>query len=358
MHDETNLPIRLPPNVARRLRQLRDLGGNIDPQDASDALQAMLKRGVDLAFEDVAPGVGRLGVVFVNLYCLNAEDGRWFLVDTGLPGFGTAIKKACEHRFGGRAPEAIILTHAHFDHAGNAEELAAAWNVPIYVHAKEMPYVTGESDYPPADPTPGGAICFLSRFFPTGGYDFAGRVQVRAMPEDDEQTPGRGHVPGLGGWTWLHTPGHSAGHVSLWRDFDKLLVAGDALATMNQDSWQSQVSRRRELARPATPFTPDWSAAQQSVKKLAELEPKTVAAGHGLPLWGRYVSGELHGLADHMPRPTGGRYAGEPAQYDAEGAVADVPPPPPDPLKGKLALATGLAVAGLGLLLVGAMKRR
>ena len=317
-------------------------------------MQKMLKRGIDLAFEDVAPGVGRLGVVFVNVFCLNAGDNRWFLVDTGLPGFAKAIKKACELRFEGRAPEGIILTHAHFDHAGNAEELARDWNVPIYVHEREMPYVTGESNYAPADPTPGGAICFLSRFFPTGGYDFAERVDVRELKDES----GRGEVPGLPGWQWIHSPGHSAGHISLWRDYDKLLVAGDALATMNLDSWQAMMNRRRELARPATPFTPDWPAAQESVKTLADLEPRTIAAGHGLPLWGRYVAGELQGLAEHMPKPTAGRYTDQPVHYDASGAVDDVPPPASDPLKQKMAIAGSLAIAGLGLMLIAALRRR
>ena len=104
--DAPEFPLNLPKGLD--LKALRDLGGRIKPAEASQAIQAFLKRGADMAFEDVAPGVGRLGVVFVNVYCLNAGDDRWFLVDTGLPGFGAAIKKACDARFDGRPPEAII----------------------------------------------------------------------------------------------------------------------------------------------------------------------------------------------------------------------------------------------------------
>ncbi|MEL7237841.1 MAG: MBL fold metallo-hydrolase, partial [Planctomycetota bacterium] len=172
------------------------------------------------------------------------------------------------------------------------------------------------------------------------------------------EEPGRGHVPGLPGWTWLHTPGHTAGHVSLFREYDKLLLSGDALSTVNLDSWQAMLHRRRELSRPATPFTPDWSAAQMSVRQLAELEPKTIAAGHGLPLWGRYVSGELHGLAEYMPKPKAGRYTDAPVLYDRTGGVSDVPPAANDPVISTIAVAAGLAVAGIGLMLVASLKRR
>ena len=53
----------------------------------------------------------------------------------------------------GAPPEAIVLTHGHFDHAGSALQLAEYWDVPIYAHRLEMPYLTGKADYPPPDPT-------------------------------------------------------------------------------------------------------------------------------------------------------------------------------------------------------------
>ena len=79
------------------------------------------------AYEEVAPGVARLRVLFVNLYFVDAPDG-WVLVDTGVPGSAALIKRTAEKRYGEKArPRAIILTHGHFDHAGSAAELAGAW---------------------------------------------------------------------------------------------------------------------------------------------------------------------------------------------------------------------------------------
>src|SRR5687768_12809873 len=277
---------KLREEAQRSAQAVRENFGQIDAAQATKMLRKFVQHEADRAFSDVDQGVGRMGIIFVNVYVLNAGGGRWFLVDTGLPGFAAMIRAACEARFEGRPPEGIILTHAHFDHAGNVEQLANDWNVPVWAHRLEMPYLTGQGDYPPTDPTPGGAICFLSRFFPTGGYDLRGKVDLRELPESipiESSSPsphaeGGNPVPGLAGWRWIHTPGHTPGHISLFREFDRLLVAGDALATTDMDSWTSVLSRKRELARPPTPMTPDWRSAHESVDKLAALEPRLIAA--------------------------------------------------------------------------------
>ncbi len=102
------------------------------------------------AATDFAPGVTYTTVVFVNAYFVDAPDGggSWVLVDTGLLKSAMLVRRAAEQRYGsGARPDAIILTHGHFDHAGNALHLAREWDVPIYAHRLEMPYLTGKSDY-------------------------------------------------------------------------------------------------------------------------------------------------------------------------------------------------------------------
>ncbi|MDQ3607109.1 MAG: MBL fold metallo-hydrolase, partial [Gemmatimonadota bacterium] len=211
------------------------------------------------ALERLAPDVARLPVIFVNAYLVGEPGGAWTLVDTGLPLSAGRVQAAAAARFGvGTRPEAIVLTHGHFDHAGSARELATLWEVPIYAHSLELPYLTGRSDYPPQDPTIGGAISFMSRVFPHSGFDFGGKV--RPLPDD-------GSVPGMPGWRWIHTPGHTAGHVSFFRERDRLLLAGDALTTMDLDSWAAQITRAQELDRPPAPLTSDWGAARRSVER-------------------------------------------------------------------------------------------
>ncbi len=284
---------------------------------------------------EIAPGVARVEVVFVNAYLVDVSEGSWVLVDTGLPHCAAWVRRVAQRRYGRNArPAAIILTHGHFDHAGSALALAADWDVPIYAHRLEMPYLRGRSDYPPKDPTVGGVLAMMARTFPDHGYDFSDRV--RALPTDDT-------VPAMTGWRAVHTPGHTAGHISLWREADRTLLAGDALATVNQDSALGMVVQKAEFRRPPAPFTTDWGAAQSSVARLAELRPVVVSAGHGPPLSGPDVSPALTDFARRLRPPRQGRYVAQAAVADERGVVS-VPPPPPDHLK-TAAAATAIAAA-------------
>jgi glyoxylase-like metal-dependent hydrolase (beta-lactamase superfamily II) len=295
-------------------------------------------------FEQVAPGVGRLGILFVNVFALGEPGGPWLLVDAGLPGSAGVIRRAVARRFGAAArPEAILLTHGHFDHVGAARDLARKWNVPLYAHRLETPYLTGRSNYPPRDPTMGGAMAQMSRLMPDHGYDFDDRV--RELPAD-------GTVPVLRDWRWLHTPGHTPGHVSLYREADRVLLAADAFATMNLDSWFAYLTRKRELSRPSPPFTFDWVTTHRSIAKLAALEPKVLAAGHGLAMEGHHIAAELRRFTESFTPPRRGRYVGSPPIADEDG-VGELPPPAHDPYMWRAAA----VVAGL-LLLVSARQRR
>ena len=85
--------------------------------------------------DEVTPGVARLRTLIANMYLVGSPGGPWVLVDTGTPGNAARIRDAAVQRFGRDArPEAILLTHGHWDHAGSAWELAEYWDVPIYAH--------------------------------------------------------------------------------------------------------------------------------------------------------------------------------------------------------------------------------
>ena len=134
-----------------------------------------------------ARGITRVPIFFVNAYLIdvNPDDPNagWVLFDTGLAGVGRVeLQSAAARRYGGRAPRAIILSHGHFDHAGSARRLAELWNVPVYAHPLELPYLTGRSHYPPPDPTVGGAFAMMSRTFPYRALDLG--AAIRALPED------------------------------------------------------------------------------------------------------------------------------------------------------------------------------
>ncbi len=293
------------------------------------------------SIESITEDVRRLAIVFVNTYFVDTLDS-WVLVDAGMPLTAWRIKGYAEKIYGANAkPAAIILTHGHFDHAGSALDLAETWDVPVYAHRLEMPYLTGKSDYPPQDPTVGGALAQMSRLFPHSGFDLGNRVK-----EISES----GEIAELPGWKTIHTPGHTPGHISLFRQSDRMLLAGDALATMNQDSWISNVTMEREFCHPPAPFTTDWRAARRSVEILAELEPEIVAAGHGQPIK-ENTQARLKRFAVNFQTPESGRYIPQPAIADETGVVA-VPPPVADPVRNIL-IGAGVVVGGflLGKLL-------
>ena len=277
------------------------------------------------ALHEVAPDIAGLRQLFVNVYFIGEPGtGEWTLVDAGLRGSAEPIMREAARRFGPNAkPRNILLTHGHFDHVGAVKKLARHWGVDVFAHGLEMPYLTGRSSYPPPDPMVGGGIMpVVGVLFPNSPINLQGFI--KPLPND-------GSVPGLPEWRWFHTPGHSPGHVSFFREGDRALIAGDAFVTTRQESATAVMSQAPEMNGPPAYFTPDWDAARASVKHLASLNPEVVATGHGVPLRGERMRQELHELAnnfDTVAKPTRGRYVNEPALAGING-VFSVPPAGP-----------------------------
>ena len=272
------------------------------------------------SYFDVAHGVWGMKDIFVNFYMIeNLETNKWVLVDAGLKMSYSKIKKMAERLFGEKRPEAIILTHGHFDHVGALKKLVEEWNVPVYAHYLEMPYLTGRSHYPPPDPAVGGGLmAYMSFIYPNDPIDLGTHINI--LPED-------GSVPGLKGWKYIHTPGHTPGHISLFREEDKLLIAGDAFVTIKSESALAVMFQTKKISRPPAYFTTDWSAANESIKQLSSLSPEIVATGHGQPMTGSAARDGVQYLHEHFTEemPSQGRYVHEPAVADANGLLY-VPP--------------------------------
>ena len=290
----------------------------------------------------IAMDVAMIPTVISNAY-LVGDERAWVLIDALTPGNERKIKEAAEARFGpGAKPRAIVLTHGHFDHAGSAAALADFWGVKVYAHRLEFPYLTGRSSYPPLDPTADGFFSGLSRLFPSSTANLGKR-----MAELESDRP----LPWVDGWSCHYTPGHAPGHVAFFRRRDGVLLAGDAVTTMNLDSLFDTVITKREMCRPPVPGTIDWPQAHASVRALAALRPKIVAAGHGKPI--ADAAGQLQRLADHFRFPKHGRYVEQPAITDESG-VTYLPPAPFDVTPK---IAAGLAGALLFAGAVGAFRR-
>jgi glyoxylase-like metal-dependent hydrolase (beta-lactamase superfamily II) len=279
---------------------------------------------------EVAEDIAYFRTGFVNLVMCGFEGAgarRWILIDAGLKGYIGTIRRAAGERFGfdrrGEpvAPDAIVLTHGHFDHVGCLRRLADEWDCPIYAHALERPFLDGRDRYPRPDPWVGGMMALASPLLPRGPIDVRDRLHT---------LPGDGSIPGMPGWRWVHTPGHTPGHVSLWRERDRTLIAGDAVVTTRQESVYDAATQRPEVHGPPMYFTPDWHAARESVRMLAALEPELLVTGHGRALGGPVMRRALHVLAggfDQIAVPRKGR-------RDLDGTRRLPPEPMPEPVRG------------------------
>jgi glyoxylase-like metal-dependent hydrolase (beta-lactamase superfamily II) len=241
--------------------------------------------------EVITPDIRGLRIVFVNVFGVAHADGSWTLIDAGLPYSETLIRHWAEKEFQG-APNAILLTHGHFDHVSAAGQLAAHWNVSVYAHPDERPYLTGEQEYPPPNFAAGGGLMsLLSPLLPRRPVNLGQRL--RLLESADSEV-----LDVMPGWQILHTPGHTPGHISFFREQDGTLLPGDAFCTTKPESFfEAAIAQKPELHGPPAYFTSDWRSARRSVERLATLRPQIVAPGHGRPIAGESVAPTLQRLA-------------------------------------------------------------
>jgi glyoxylase-like metal-dependent hydrolase (beta-lactamase superfamily II) len=306
------------------------------------------------AMFNVAPGVWGRRHLFVNYYIVqNLDSSSWVLVDAGLRSSADQIKAMARSLYGAHAkPAAIVLTHGHFDHVGALSSLLEEWDVPVYAHTLEMPYLTGKSSYPPPDPTVnGGLMASLSFLFPSDPIDITDHI--RALPLN-------GTIAELPGWRFLHTPGHSPGHVSLFREDDKVLIAGDAFVTTKAESLISTIFQKEEISGPPKYFTCNWASAKISVLKLVALQPEIVATGHGQVMRGETMRQDLEALSRNFDRealPKNGRYINDPAVTNENGVLSLPKKTESIPAALKIIGITGIGIA-LGLVVFNQVRKQ
>ncbi|MCB2295478.1 MBL fold metallo-hydrolase [Clostridium algoriphilum] len=255
----------------------------------------------------IIPDILELQFTIVNACVVGDPESKfneWVLIDTGLENSAEFILKSTEKRFGtGSRPQAIVLTHGHFDHVGSVIRLANFWDVPVYIHHLEIPYITGKKDYPASDTTvDGGIVAKMSATYPRTSINLG----YRAI-----ELPPDGSIPCMPGWKWIHTPGHTEGHISLFREKDRVLIVGDAFCTIKQESLLSVLTQKEQISGPPKYLTMNWEEAEKSVKRLQELKPLLALPSHGKPLKGKELARHLELLTQRfkdISKPGNSRY--------------------------------------------------
>ncbi len=223
---------------------------------------------------NVAESVHRIEDSFTNWYLLE-EDGRLTVVDAGVPTSWQSLTDSL--RALGRSlsdVEAVVLTHAHFDHIGFAERARAELGVPVWVHENDVPLTRkpllygrerAALSYVATQPR---ALPIIASFVRTRA--FWPPAVARVTRYGDE-----GSLPVAGSPRIVFTPGHTLGHCALHLPERDAVIAGDALVMLDP-----YTGRRgpRIVARAATA---DSAQALESLDRISETAAQTVLTGHG-----------------------------------------------------------------------------
>jgi glyoxylase-like metal-dependent hydrolase (beta-lactamase superfamily II) len=225
--------------------------------------------------ENVAPGVHRIEDAYTNWYLVE-QDGRVTIVDCGVPSSWDSLEDALERIGRSRSDvEAVVLTHAHFDHVGFAERARTELGVPVYVHKNDVPLTKHPWRY---DHERRRSYYFATQLkaLPI----VATFLRHRAFwppPIGEVVRYSKGALPVPGEPRAIFTPGHTLGHCSLHLPDRDALIAGDAIVTL--DPYTARTGPRL-VARAATV---DSQRNLHSLDKLADTGVGTVLTGHGEP---------------------------------------------------------------------------
>jgi hydroxyacylglutathione hydrolase len=160
-------------------------------------------------------------------------------------------------------PSAILITHAHRDHAGSMHAVATATGAPVWAGELDADALEGKVPEPGPEQHKNHPV---NRMF--AGWWRDRHPVSRRLTDGDE----------VAGFEVISFPGHTPGQIGLWRESDRTVLCADVMRSVNFYTGFPQLGEMPEI------FTSDIPEARRSIRKLAALEAGTVCFGHGRPV--------------------------------------------------------------------------
>lgn len=226
--------------------------------------------------KELAPGLHRLSGFppdAFNILLLETDDGV-VLIDTATRHARGRILR----QVAGRRLEAILITHAHVDHAGAMHAVAVETGAPVWSSGDDADALEGKAPQPLPNPD-----SLVNRMF--AGWWKDRHPVARRLGEGER----------IGSFEVVAFPGHTPGMIGLWRESDRTVVCADTMRTVNVFTGLPQIGEM-----PAV-FTCDIPESRRSIRKLAGLEARTVCPGHGRALRGDEAVEKVRKLAAGLP---------------------------------------------------------
>jgi glyoxylase-like metal-dependent hydrolase (beta-lactamase superfamily II) len=199
------------------------------------------------------------------------DSNGWVLVDTGMPGSSAQINKLVQEAgISGEAPQVILLTHQDIDHVGGLPGYLFGTNERPLVYAHENDKGAIDGAEPMIKVSPERRTHLLAGMTEPVRSAFEKTFIHPEQPNVSRTFADGERLPYGGGLVVIHTPGHTPGHVSLYHEASRTLIAGDAMVVADG-----------ELRGPNPANTPNMPEALNSLGKLKAYDIETVICFHG-----------------------------------------------------------------------------